>query len=125
MILVDTSVWIDHLRARDPGLESLLAERRVLSHSLVIGEIACGSIGQRRLTLSVLDDLPRAIEASFEEVRGAMERRAWFGRGIGFIDACLLASALLNAPATLWSRDRRLRALAEEAGIAHTTGTLH
>ena len=118
MILADTSVWIDHFRRSDASLSALLEQRRVVTHPFVIGEIALGNLGQRRLILSLLGDLPRAARADENEALDFVERRQLFGRGIGFVDAHLLASVSLASPARLWTRDKRLRSVAEELGLA-------
>jgi predicted nucleic acid-binding protein len=108
VILVDTSVWIDHFRKRDAALGEALQDGEVLTHSFVIGELACGNLGNRREILSLLDALPRAREATHEEVMALVDRRRLMGKGLGYIDVHLLASSLLTPDATLWTRDRRL-----------------
>lgn len=110
--LVDTSVWIDHLRKRDERLVALLEADLVVVHSGVIGELACGSLKRRSEVLGNLSLLPKAVEASSEEVLAMIDARKLFGRGVGWVDAQLLASAALSG-AQLWSRDRRLMALVE------------
>ncbi len=112
MILVDTSVWIDHLRAADEHLVSLLNDGRVLTHPMVIGELACGSLPERNEVLSLLARLPRVPVAADDEVLILIERHGLMGRGIGYIDAHLLASAALAETALLWTRDRRLSSVA-------------
>ena len=118
MILVDTSVWIEHLRAGNETLSALLEGQHVLMHSFVIGELALGSLRGRDAILSVLRRLPRATRASDEEVLHFIDRQALFGRGIGYVDAHLLAAALLTAGSKLWTRDRRLLAVAAQLGLA-------
>jgi len=118
MILVDTSVWIDHLRRRDEILTSLLEQGAVLAHPFVIGELALGSLPRRDFVLNSLRRLPRANIARDEEVMRFVDREALFGIGIGFVDAHLLAATRLTAGATLWSRDRRLQAAAEKLALA-------
>ena len=118
MILVDTSVWIDHLRGGDAVLESLLDRGGVLGHPFVIGELALGNLRRRDLVLGALRQLPRAAVASDEEVFGFIEARRLFGHGIGYIDAHLLASVRLTPDARLWTRDRRLRAIAGQLELA-------
>jgi predicted nucleic acid-binding protein len=118
MILVDTSVWIDHLRSGDEGLAAMLNEARVLMHPFVLGELACGNLHNRVEVLSLLKDLPSSTLASDEEVLFFIEQHALMGRGIGYIDAHLLASVSLDSPAHLWTRDKRLRVLAEEVGLS-------
>lgn len=117
MILVDTSVWVDHLRAGLPRLATLLQEGQVLIHPWVIGEIACGHLRNRNQVLELLQGLPTATVASDKEVLSLIERDQLMGRGIGYVDAHLLASARMSH-CRLWSRDRRLAALAEEQGLA-------
>lgn len=118
MILVDTSIWIDHIRSPDPLLSQLLSDDQVLGHGFVVGELALGSIGQREAVLAAYRQLPRAIVAEHEEVLRLIGQRRLFGRGIGYVDVHLLASALLTPDARLWSRDRRLAAAAEALGVA-------
>lgn len=118
MILVDSSVWIDHFRQSDPGLAALLNSAGVLAHPFVIGELALGSLRQRDAVLSALRELPAAIVADDAEVIAFIDRHRLFGLGIGYIDAHLLASVRLTAGAVLWTRDRRLHAVAERLGVA-------
>lgn len=117
MIVVDTSVWVAHLRGDDLGLAPRLDAVEVLGHPFVTGELACGSLKDRPAVLALLDRLPPAPEAYDAEVRELIERRRLHGRGVGWVDAHLLASALL-ADAPLWTLDRRLRDVAEALGIA-------
>ena len=121
MILADTSVWIAHFRAPDAGLMARLEAEDLLGHPFVIGEMAMGNLGQRSATLQFLDDLPKAVVASHDEVMSLVERHRLIGLGIGYIDAHLLASALLTNGTTLWTRDRRLHAIAERLGLATDT----
>lgn len=118
MILVDTSVWVDHFRADDEGLAELLRSGRVLVHPYVIGELALGNLRQRQKILALLQDLPQAEVATNGEVLSFIERRALGGVGIGYVDAHLLASAQLTAGSALWTRDRRLMGVAERLGLA-------
>ncbi len=118
MILVDTSVWIDHLRAADKALVSALNDRRVLVHPFVIGEIALGNLRQRDLVLSLLRALPHAKAATDDEVLEFVSAHRLNGSGIGLIDAHLLASVTLTPGARLWSRDRRLREIAARMKLA-------
>lgn len=117
MILVDSSVWIDHLHAGDAALAALLGRGEVLAHPFVIGELALGSLRQRDIILGALADLPRAMIANEAEVLGLIARHRLFGRGIGYIDAHLLAATILTPDARLWTRDRRLQAIAHDMGI--------
>jgi predicted nucleic acid-binding protein len=120
LILVDTSIWIDHLRVDNPALKTLLDAGRVLMHPFVIGELALGRMRQREMILAALSDLPRAELATDAEVLGFVDRQALFGRGIGYVDVHLLASVRLAAGAKLWTKDTRLRDVAEELGLAMT-----
>jgi len=113
MILVDTSVWIDHLRAGEPLLVKLLDTNRVLVHPLIIGELACGNLNNRKTVLSLLRKLPTARLATDEEVLFFIERHGLMGKGIGYIDAHLLAAMSLTGTVRLWTRDKRLGAVAE------------
>lgn len=118
MILVDTSVWIDHLRAGNDTLARLLDNGRVLTHPFVIGELALGAMRQREVILGALSDLPRAELATDAEVLGLIDAQALYGRGVGYVDVHLLASVRLTAGGELWTRDNRLRHVAEELGLA-------
>lgn len=120
MILVDTSVWVDHLRRGDPGLVALLERAAVVMHPFVVGEIACGSLKDRQSLLELLHDLPRAVIATDDEAMQFIERHRLFGRGIGYIDVHLLASVALTGGAQLWTRDQRLRQVAAAMGFAYS-----
>ena len=117
MILVDTSVWVDHLRSGVPLLANLLQEGEILIHPWVIGEIACGNLRNRQQVLDLLLGLPTALVASDSEVLLLIERGNLMGRGIGYVDAHLLAAAKLSRCA-LWTQDRRLAVVAQEQGLA-------
>jgi predicted nucleic acid-binding protein len=117
MILADTSVWVDHLRTGDPRLLTELDRENILMHSFVAGELALGALGRRKKFLAAIDDLPSAIVAQTDEVRRLIEHRALYSRGIGYSDVHLIASVLLTPDAALWTRDRRLRAVAESMKI--------
>ena len=119
MILVDTSVWIEHFRNGSVELERLLGEAQVLAHPFVIGELACGNLGARTRILDLLGQLPEAPLASQGEVLHYIGQHSLMGRGIGFIDAHLLAATALAGDATLWTRDRRLKRLAAEQELAY------
>ena len=118
MILVDSSVWIDHLRAGEPALIELLNAGRVLSHPFVIGELACGNLRNREAVLSLLQDLPAAPVATDEEVLFFIERHGLMGKGIGYVDAHLLSAISLAGSGRLWTRDRPLGAVAGSMGLA-------
>ncbi len=115
MILVDTSVWVEHLRHGLPRLATLLQEGEVMIHPWVIGELACGNLRNRQQVLELLLGLPMATVASDTEVLLLIEREQLMGRGIGYIDAHLLASARLSH-CRLWTQDSRLAAVAPEQG---------
>ncbi len=117
MILVDTSVWIDHLRHGDVELTRLLNTGQVLTHRFIIGELALGSLQNRNIVLSTLQNLPQVTVASDEEVLHFIESRALFGTGIGYIDAHLLAAVLLSPGTLLWTRDKRLFAESVRLGL--------
>lgn len=121
MILVDTSVWVDHLRDGDAGLAELLDGGLVLTHPFVIGELALGSLHQRDVILGALQDLPRANAASDGEVLRFVDQEALHGRGIGYVDAHLLAAVRLTPDTSLWTRDKRLAAVAEALSLSSAT----
>ena len=125
MILVDTSVWIDHLRKGAPALAAALEESRILMHPFVLGELACGNLKNRGEVLRLLRDLPAAPTVTDLEALGFIERRALMGRGIGYIDIHLLASATLAGPARLWTRNKRLAAVAAELELAFAEKGVH
>ena len=118
MILVDTSIWVDHLRRGDPALSDLLDRTAVLVHPFVIGELALGSLRQRNVVLGALRDLPQAIAATDPEVHAFIDRHSLAGIGIGYVDAHLLAGTLLTAGASLWTRDKRLHDVAVRLNVA-------
>ena len=109
MFLVETSVWIDHLRSGDDELARLLQTGLVATHPLVVGELAMGNLRARDTIIELLQALPQAVVASDDEVLAYVSRHRLFGLGIGYADAHLLASTQLTAGARLWTRDRRLR----------------
>jgi len=117
MILVDSSVWIDHLRHDDPILSRLLDTRQILTHPFVIGELALGSLRQRDVILGALRGLPRARVASDDEVQAFIDRHALHGTGIGYVDTHLLAGTMLTADAQFWTRDKRLYQIASRLGL--------
>lgn len=119
MILVDTSIWIDHLRVGDAELAVLLNRSQVLMHPFVLGELACGHLRNRVEVLALLKDLPRAAVATDEEVMFYIERHALMGRGIGYVDAHLLAAVTLDGVTRIWTRDKRLRAVADALLLAY------
>lgn len=119
MILVDTSVWVDHLRRSDDRLVRALNRTQVLTHPFVIGELACGNLNRRSTVLRLLRDLPSSTPATDDEVLFFIDRHSLMGRGIGYVDAHLLAAAMLNGRAQLWTRDKRLTRLADQLGVAY------
>ena len=118
MILVDTSVWVDHLRKSEGELRRLLLSGRVVSHPLVIGEFAMGSFTQRDLLIKELGDLPKSKVADDDEVLHFVARESLFGLGIGYIDAHLLAAVRLVPGTLLWTRDKRLKEIAARFNLA-------
>ena len=120
MILVDTSVWIDHLRSASAILRELLGDGEVLGHPFVLGELALGNLRRREEILRILRRLPQATSASHGELLEFIDREALFGRGIGYVDAHLLAAARLTTGTKLWTHDRRLQAVAAQLGLAAT-----
>jgi len=118
MILVDTSVWIEHLRRGTPGLARALEEGRVLLHPFVLGELACGALRNREELLRLFGDIPAAPTATDSEVLVFIENHVLMGWGIGYVDMHLLASTVLEGATRLWTRDRRLAGVAASLGIA-------
>ena len=123
MILVDTSVWVDHLRRGDAQLAEFLERGAVVMHPFVIGEIACGSLADRSSILQLLQDLPMAVAADGDEVLGFIERHSLHGKGLGYVDVHLLASVALTDGTKLWTRDKRLRVAAHDLDCAHADAT--
>ena len=117
MILADTSVWVDHLRAENAEMSKLLDDVQIVMHPLIVGELALGSLWERNKILAFLDMLPRVRVARLDEVRQMVEARSLYSRGIGLIDAHLIASIFLNPPTLLWTKDKRLAGIAESLGI--------
>jgi len=119
MILVDTSIWADHFRRSSTTLINLLESGLVSTHPMVIGELSCGNLPRRQTTLFDLHQLPRVQPAQHEEVLELIERHRLHGRGIGYVDANLMASALIEHH-KVWTRDRRLATLCRKLDLAYT-----
>lgn len=118
MVLVDTSVWIDHLRSGDPTLVDLLEAARVVVHPFVVGELACGNLENRREILRYVGELPEAPLGTHAEAMIFIERHGLMARGVGYVDVHLLVSTALADATRLWSRDRRLARVAAELDVA-------
>ena len=118
MILADTSIWIDHFRRVDTELRRIIEDDLLLCHPAVIGELALGSLRDRGSVIAFLAAQHAAVVATHDEVMTMIDRHSLFSIGIGYTDAHLLASVLLDQRATLWTRDKRLRAAAEKAGAS-------
>jgi predicted nucleic acid-binding protein len=118
VILADTSIWVDHLARGDGMMASLLDAEAVLMHPFVMGEIALGNLPRRAETLTNLNKLPKAVTVDSAEVISFIERNNIFGTGIGYVDAHLLVAATLTADVRLWTRDKRLRTVAEKLAIS-------
>jgi predicted nucleic acid-binding protein len=118
VILADTSIWVDHLAHGDAMMASLLDAEAVLMHPFVMGEIALGNLPRRAETLSDLHKLPKALTADSTEVLHFIERNDIFGTGIGYVDAHLLVATTRTADVRLWTRDKRLRTVAERLAIS-------
>ena len=124
MILVDTSVWVDHLRRGDALLIEALEQNVVIMHPFVVGEIACGSLTNRAAVLELLLQLPMVTVAEPDEVLGFIEVHKLHGKGIGYIDVHLLASTAIGR-VKLWTRDARLDAVARKLGCALPVASGH
>jgi hypothetical protein len=116
VILVDTSVWIDHFRRGNAALVAALEREDVLTHPFVIGELACGTLKKRSEVLDLLAALPPAVSATDEETLQFIERHRLMGKGIGYVDVHLLASVALTEGARLWTLDKRLVPFSETFG---------
>ena len=117
MVLVDTSVWVEHFRAGNSGLKSLLEEGKVSCHELIVGELACGSLKNRGGIISLLQTLPSVVEAEHDEVLRFVDQHRLMGKGLGLIDVHLMASAVLS-DTPLWTLDKTLKAESSRLGIA-------
>ena len=112
MVLVDTSVWVSHLRETHAGLVHLLNDGEVACHPFIVGELACGNVKNRTAILSLLEALPMALLAEHEEVLAFIDNHGLMRKGLGYIDVHLLASAVLSG-LTLWTFDKKLEKAAE------------
>ncbi len=118
MILVDTSVWVEHLRSGTIGLGALLNDGQVMCHPFIIGELACGYLKKRTEILTLLQELPVATRADDEELITFIEDYALMGKGLGYIDIHLLMSAMLTK-VPLWTIDRRLHEISFQLRLTH------
>lgn len=118
-IIADSSIWIDHINDGDAALATELKRRRILVHPMVIGEIALGSIANRRRVLDEIKVLPQVEPASHAEVLAMIEWLDLFNCGIGYVDAHLLAATRQLSGGQLWTRDKRLHAQAKRLGVAY------
>ena len=125
MILVDTSVWVEHLRRVDQRLVDLLDRALVLAHPFVLGEIACGNLANRKPVLQLLQQLPMAVEAAADEVLRFIESSVLHGKGVGYVDVHLLAATVLTPGTTLWTRAKRLHEIADALGHAYSDAVRH
>lgn len=116
-VLADTSIWVDHLRNGVPALHDALMASTIVCHPFIIGEIALGSLRDRETILGLLSGLPQLDIAEPADVRHMIEAKGLYSRGIGYVDAALLASTLIRPGTRLWTKDKRLSAIAEELGI--------
>ncbi|MBV8684428.1 MAG: type II toxin-antitoxin system VapC family toxin [Caulobacteraceae bacterium] len=117
MILADTCVWVDHLRSGSSRLSKALEDGEVLCHPFVVGELTLGALRQRSEILSLLTELPQAIVATADETLSFILAAGLSGRGVGYVDGALLASARLTPGTVLWTLDRRLAKAAEDLGV--------
>lgn len=118
-VLVDTSVWVGHFKQRDERLVALLETGLVVCHPYVVVEVACGTPPRRSEIVDMLCELESVHVATPDELLALLQRRALFGRGCGFVDVSLLASALLSDQTVIWTLDKRLEAIATELGRAY------
>jgi hypothetical protein len=118
VVLVDTSVWVAYFRDGTIGLGGLLNDGQVVCHPFIIGELACGNLKNRNEILSLLETLPTATQADHEEVMHFIETRRLMGKGLGYIDVHLLASAILTH-VPLWSLDKKLNEVSSQLGVSY------
>jgi predicted nucleic acid-binding protein len=118
MILADTTIWVDHFRASNDRLRDLLDNEQIVMHPFIVAELALGWLRPRTVKLKALDDLPALEVARLEEVRMMIEAHSLHSQGIGLVDAHLIASCLIHPSTLLWTKDKRLSAVATSLGIA-------
>jgi predicted nucleic acid-binding protein len=118
MVLVDTSVWVEHLRYGNVGLENLLNEGHVVCHPFIVGELACGNLSNRSEILSLLQALPLVNHAEHEEVMHFIDNYSLMGKGLGYIDMHLIASAILTK-APIWTLDKKLKEVSSKLGLEY------
>jgi len=117
VILADTSVWVNHLRNRDPEMERRLSSGQIVMHPFIVAELALGSLHNRRKRLEDMDALLEVRVAQLHEVRHMIEAQTLYSKGIGLTDAHLIASCLLTPGTQLWTRDAALKKVAKALGI--------
>jgi predicted nucleic acid-binding protein len=122
VIVVDTGIWIDHFHGSEQGLEALLDQRKVGIHPLIVGELAMGSLRDRRDTLRTLLRLPSLVEVDFADFLATLDRYKLYSRGLSFVDASVLASLLASPGTSLWTRDKRFKVAAIEMAIPTLDG---
>ena len=118
MVIVDTSIWVNHLRKGSPHLEELLLNAKAVCHPFIIGELACGNIKNRNEFLSLIETLPMAPTIDPDEFLYFIEKNRLMGKGVGFVDIHLLASACLSE-IPLWTSDKKLKSVSIELNIAY------
>jgi predicted nucleic acid-binding protein len=116
VILADTMVWIDYFRNRSAAMQKLLEDAQIVMHPFIVAELSLGSLQERRKTLAYLEMLPQVNVANLSEVRRMIESQALYSKGIGLTDTHLIASTLITPSVQLWTRDKRLRGIAEALG---------
>lgn len=122
MVLVDTSVWVAHLRSTHAGLADLLTDGEVACHPFVVGELACGNLKNRTEILSLLEALPTVTAAEHEEVLSFIESHSLMGKGLGYVDVHLLASVALSR-LPIWTLDKKLNQIADSLGFSYRTNS--
>jgi len=118
MILVDTSIWVTHLRQGSRQLEKLLMDAEVMCHPFIIGELACGNLQNRNEIISLLQSLPMALTIEFDEFIFFIDRNQLMAKGVGFVDVHVLASAQLTG-VPLWTADKRLKSAADQLELTY------